>query len=57
VSGVYALTIQDSPASTSSLTYTVEGRCRLTTNSGTSKWVPTGTSATSQGSILLQEVA
>jgi hypothetical protein len=54
--GTCVVVVQDSPATTSSTTYTVEGRVRSSLNSGTATFMPAGSTVTAPGSILLQEV-
>jgi hypothetical protein len=57
LAGVFAITLQDTPETTSSTTYSVEGRVRVSSSSGTVTFVPAGSSVTAAATILLQEVA
>lgn len=53
---VVAISLRDAPATTSSVTYTVEGRVRSSTNTGTCTFVPSGTTVTAPGTLVLSEV-
>jgi hypothetical protein len=56
IAGLFSVTVQDSPATTSSTTYSVEGRVRSSANSGTVTFIPAGSTVTALGNILLREV-
>lgn len=53
---VISATFRDSPATTSSTTYSVEGRVRSSTSTGTCTFIFAGSTVTTPGTILLQEV-
>lgn len=53
---VISATFRDSPATTSSTTYSVEGRVRASTSTGTCTFIFAGSTVTTPGTILLQEV-
>lgn len=53
---VIAISLRDSPATTSAVTYTVEGRVRSSTSTGTCTFIPSGSTVTAPGTLVLSEV-
>ena len=53
---VIAVSLRDSPATTSPVTYTVEGRVRSSTSTGTCTFIPLGSTVTAPGTLVLSEV-